>query len=253
MLLTIKQLLQVGAFLAQRARSKGKPSSGTERLQLANVRKTLQQALREKHANAAAVFLQGLLGILDACAVVSGRASPSRKTVRAILVHFARHELPKLVLAQQRLVRRLFGGILSLDGTFSVASSLVGADHSALSKSGKPKAKSYSAVCLTICVEHGLAVAAPIVPDEQQIWSQVALLGLAHAQLHEHASRGERLIYNITAFGGPLRMFPRLLISDNIGKDINLWSRVARAYVIGCLEHDVPIMIPEGVPDLYNC
>jgi hypothetical protein len=195
---------------------------------------------------AAAVFLQGLSGILDACIVVPGRASPSRKATRRIFMHFAVYELPALVLSQQRLVRRLYGELLSHDGTFAVASSLVGADYEAPNAVSKAKLKAYAAVCLTICVEHGLVVAALIVPDERQIWAQTALTALANGPIGAHPSKCEQVIYKAAAFGGPLRNFPRLLITDNIGKDINIWPRVAEAYVQGGIENGVPILVPEG-------
>ena len=238
--------VQASSYLAQRKARRGVPSDERERLSITDARNALLRAAGTTLAPAAAVFVKGLLGIMDACAVVPGRASPSRKTTRRILMHFAAHELPALMLKQQQLVREMCGELLSHDGTFKVVSSLIGADSDAPNARGKPKLKPYSAVCLTICAENGLVVAAPVVPDETQEWVQTALKALAGGPIGAHASKCAHLVYDVVAFGGPLRKFPRLLITDNVGKDMNIWPRVASAYVQGCLEHGVPVMIPEA-------
>jgi hypothetical protein len=137
--------VQASSFIAQRVASKGVAWGERERLSIAGVRQVLQRAADADHAPAAAVFLQGLSGILDACIVVPGRATPSRKTTRRIFMHFAVYELPALVLSQQRLVRRLYGELLSHDGTFAFTSSLVGADYEAPNAVGKAKLKAYAA------------------------------------------------------------------------------------------------------------
>ena len=151
-----------------------------------------------------------------------------------------------MILKQQQLVRSVCGELLSHDGTFKVASSLIGADSDALNARGKPKSKSYGGVCLTICAENNLVLAAPVVPDETQEWIQTALKALAGGPIGAHPSKCAELVYKLVAFGGPLQKFPRPIITDNVGKDFNIWPRVAEAYVRGCLTHGVDVMIPEG-------
>lgn len=239
--------MQVSAYMARRAARKGAPARAHESESLKAVRTTLRACCNSPTLTIAAkTFLCGLLGIVDACIVVPGRASPSRKTVRRIVLHYATFELPSLYLRQQRLIRKHYGSLLSLDGTFKVAASLVGADSDAPNARGKAKLKSYSSVCLTVCVEHGLVVAAALVPDERQVWAQATLTALANGELPNDSSKAMQRVHRAAAVGGPLRQFPRLLLTDNIGKDINLWARVAQAYVAGCLKHDVVVMIPQG-------
>ena len=79
-------MIQASSFLAQRDASRSaSAASANERLSISNVRAALLAAGVTPLAPAAAVFIKGLLGIIDACVVVPGRASPSRKTVRRIL------------------------------------------------------------------------------------------------------------------------------------------------------------------------
>lgn len=196
-------------------------------------------------------FIGELKHIFTTLGVVRGRPSISRKVTRLIFYHFAKFELPILVEAQQRHIRKRCGQKIAVDNTYHAGRSLVGAAADARTVTGKRKMTPFSASVLTVSVENGFIVATVIVPNDGQEHAVAAIEALyggppREGLLHE-------MIHAIVRPGGHLHNFPKVICTDFVSRDLNLWQRAAHRVVQGCVEHGVDIRIPTGANLLSTC
>ena len=202
---------------------------------------TLQKQLRELEvgtevSNPCAYFISQLHCITDICGM-QGRASVSRTTIRDIVTHFGRTELPELVAAQQEVIRQRSGTKIALDYTFKVASSLAGL-------LGK-KMQQFTASVLTATVEAGYVVAAVLVPNDGQEWDCAVLRALYGADPRDSPYHAE--VHARVSLGGRLAHFPMDICTDHVARNVNLWENVADDVVGACLSGGIAVKVPRGV------
>lgn len=177
---------------------------------------------------------------------IKGHASISNAVVRSVFMHFATTRLPRLMQAQQSIIRAHAGEKIAIDATYRAVISLGAPDYSALTSTGNPKLVNFSASGVTIVFDSGFVAAVIVVPNDCQHHVAVALLSL-----FDVPPRGDdplaRRMHAIIKLGGSVRRMPRVICTDFITRDHRLWANVSKDIVASCLRQDIPVMVPAGV------
>lgn len=180
----------------------------------------------------------------------TGRSSISRQVVRQVFFYFGQVDLPSMAEAQQRGLRSRHWKKLAADNTFYSAASLGGADYFALTSSGRPKNMPFNASVTTVATTNGLILVSALVPNDGQEHLIVILEALFCADPREGGLN--HLLNAVVRLGGALGGLPEVITTDFSSRDFNLWRRAAPRIIQACIQHDIPVMIPEGVPILTS-
>ena len=221
--------------------------AGKEKLSIKPVEAALEKlAGGERVTEACAFFLRELVSVLSVCGGQAGRGAVSRKTMRSIITHFGENELPALKKAQQAHIREHYASEMAIDHTFKLAQSLAARDPEQRTAHGKSKLQSLDSSALTVTVDHGLVVAAVLVPNDSHEFVTCVIESLYNATPEQGAAEYQKLIHELVSIGGPLRKLVSVITTDHVAKDGHLWEKVADTVLKAAFKEGIKVELPDG-------
>lgn len=201
------------------------------------------------------VYLQQLVLALRMLVPAPGKAGASRKTVKAILMHWGHHAFTQLYTRQQLTIRALqdVHTRISLDHTYKAASTLGAADCNAKTVHGKSKLARLQASLLTCLASFGLVLFVALVPSDGQEHALPLVSALWGADTNQDGeSEYQTAVRQHVEVGGRLQGLPDFIGTDYVVQQKNFWAHIASVVIDACREYNTPIYIPEGVAHSFS-
>jgi hypothetical protein len=214
------------------------------------LKQDLDQLLTECLCSAqATAFIKQLYFLPYIWYAARGKASVSRATVATLFQAYVQSELSQEMVWQQQYIRLLRGEKLGYDCTYKSAASLSGALAGVKTSHGRAKTLSLKASVATLTAEDGVVLAAVLTPSDKHDTAMACIASVYGADLPEEIADNDylQMIAKKVRDGGNLGRCPRVISTDNVGKDFNIWQACAHPVVEACKRWSIPVLVPEGV------
>jgi hypothetical protein len=175
-------------------------------------------------------FVQQLQGATLGVRAERNQPASSRKTTKAVFIHFAEHMMREPMRQQQKTLRMKHGTRLNFDNTNRSVASFSAAQNEALTSGNARKPASYIASVATGTMEGCWAAVAVTAPSDTHDVILAIICGLLGAVLPRDLAGVQylQIVRDDVAADGQMAHFPALLTTDYSDKDIHVWRRVCQ-------------------------